>query len=48
MWYNVKLKGPKGHLTLRTFAQDGAQAVENVVFLFPFSLGFLVVDCYPK
>jgi hypothetical protein len=46
MWYNIRLKGPKGHLTLRTFAQDAAQAVENAVCLFPMSQGFRVINCF--
>ena len=44
MWYIVKLMGRRGKVTLRTFAQDAAQAVDQVVYLFPMSEGYRVLD----
>jgi hypothetical protein len=45
-WYNVRVLGSERVMTLRTLAEDAAQAVANVVSIFPCSMGFWVLDCY--
>jgi hypothetical protein len=45
-WYNVRVLGSERVMTLRTLAEDAAQAVANVVSIVPCSMGFWVLDCY--
>jgi hypothetical protein len=46
MWYIVRVLSRRGVVSLRTWGQDSAHACENVVELFPYSMGFWVLDCY--